>query len=143
MDERNGRVSEMERNERLIRDIREAQDYLRDNPLPRMTEISRRVQRDAVRIRSAQDAYAYLKDNPPFRSIKDILMAADKQKRPEKALKKHIIDRLCATILIRSATALKERFAIGFQERRKISGGISCLSCAGFRISRCRRRIRC
>ena len=61
-----------------------------------MTETSLQMARKAISVRNAAEAIAYLKDNPPFRTLKDILIAADKQKMSEMELKRWIVDGFCA-----------------------------------------------
>jgi len=87
---------EAEREEKLILSIKEARDYLRENPPPKMTQTSRQMRQDAIRIRDSKQAYAYLKENPPFRRLKDILIAADKQSLTEMELKRKLADGICA-----------------------------------------------
>lgn len=58
--------------------------------------MSRRMAQEAVRIRSTADAIAFLKDHPPFRTLRDILLAADKRQMTEMELKKRIADGILA-----------------------------------------------
>ena len=61
----------------------------------RMTESSREMARRALKIRSTGEAIAYLQENPPFRTLRDILMAADRQGRTEAELRRALADGLC------------------------------------------------
>lgn len=54
--------------------------------MPRMTETSRQMARKAIRIRITPGAIAYLENNPPFRTLRDVLIAADKQQLPDKTM---------------------------------------------------------
>lgn len=64
--------------------------------MPRMTATSRQMAQKAIRIRSTAGAIAYLENNPPFRTLRDVLIAADRQQLPEAELKKRLADGICA-----------------------------------------------
>lgn len=64
-------------------------------PMLKMTQMSLKMAEEAVKIQSTADAVAFLKNNPPFRTLKDVLLAADKQQRGELELKKRLVDGIC------------------------------------------------
>ena len=59
-----------------------------------MTEISRTMAQNAFRAKTTDEAISILRENAQFRTLKDILTAADPQHDSEKELKKRIVEKL-------------------------------------------------
>lgn len=60
-----------------------------------MTELSRQMVNDAFRAKTTAEAIALLRENARFRTLKDVLLAADPAHSSEKELKKKLAEGLC------------------------------------------------